>query len=139
MLVNNTIVEDPVDVSKDTLTEIFKYLDINEGVPDEDLGLVANNTEIYKVLGDDSDFSIEGSLHEYRCIHEDDIEKIFEVEISEVYDEYYWRDTVSAGNTTLGYDDWINEVIDESDYGTFFASYDGTEDTLGKYYIFRVM
>jgi len=40
-----------------------------------------------------------------------------------------WKEAVKAGNTTLGLDDWIQEVIDIDGLGHTLNSWDGSEDS----------
>lgn len=40
-----------------------------------------------------------------------------------------WREAVKAGNTTLGLDDWIQEVIDIDGIGHLLNGWDGSEDS----------
>lgn len=75
---------------------------------------------------------------EFRFINEDDIDRVMEAEIDEIYDVSAWRDSVQNGNTEEGYEDWLESVKKEVSYGEFFASYDGKEEWIGKWYYFRV-
>lgn len=132
-LINN---DDAID--EDYINEILEELDLDEGIKDEALAIVSGE-DSFNTNGNDSDFNIttnDGS--EYRCIHEDDIDSTFNDEAEDLYDVDMWRETVNAGGTTDGYDDWLQAILDEADYGAFFGSYDGDYNTTKQFYIFRV-
>lgn len=137
MIINGCIVNEN-NVDEGILKEFFEELEINDEVENEELAIVGGIHTIYKVNGDDSDFTLETDNEEYRVIHDDDIDKIFEDEAAELYDEDMWREDVANHGTTEGYDDWLQGIIDNADHGEFFASYDGDTNEFGKYQYFRV-
>ena len=132
-LINGCIVNENSGVDENTLTEIFADLDIEDEIENEALAVVGGDCEVYSVDGDDDEFTIVSKDAEYRCIHEDQIDKIFRDEAYEVYDEDQWRSEVANEATEEGYDDWFESIINDAEYGSFFASYDGREETCGKY------
>jgi predicted phosphodiesterase len=56
-------------------------------------------------------------------------------------DEEQWKMAVQSGNTTSGYDDWVNEVRDDDGRGSIINRYDASEEeeTINNttYYIYR--
>ena len=138
MLINGCLANNDASIDENTLTEIFAELDIEDEIENEALAVVGGDFEVYSVDGDDDEFTIVSTEAEYRCIHEDKIDQIFRDEGYDVYDEDHWRQEVASENTEEGYDDWFESIINDAEYGSFFGSYDGREESCGDYYMFRV-
>ena len=48
-----------------------------------------------------------------------------------------WKMAVEGGNTRLGIEEWAEQVINIDGYGSILSSYDGSEEYVGDYIIFR--
>lgn len=89
------------------------------------------------------DFIVELSMGEYRIIHDNAIEDIFDGEIRELADDCYniKRIKEELGNVgrylTFDYDSFIADCRMDG-YGHHFSGYDGSEESVGPWYIFRV-
>ena len=123
---------------ENTAKEIFAELGYADEIENEELAVVGGDYEVYSIDGCDDDFCIVSKDQEHRCIAESAIVKIFEDEAENVYDDEQWREEVANGGITEGYDEWFNDIVNNADYGSFFASYDGGEEMCGNYYMFRV-
>ena len=143
MLINGCLVKDEgcnIDIS--SLTEVFKELGFEDDIDNEDLAVITgqNYYSISPMTMGDSDHDIltapDGS--EYWLIHENDVDKFTEEYGEDYFDESLWKDAVAANETTLGFEDWQKDVIDNCDYGELLGTYDGGYTVAGKYYIFRM-
>ena len=132
-LVNNDCVDD------DVVLELFQYLDLDDKIENEALATIGGDFEVYEIDGDDNEFTLTYDGEEYRVIHDNYIESVYANEAEDVYDVDMWREDAGSNNgTTQSYDDWFQDVLDEGDYGSFFGSYDGRENSFGDYRYFRV-
>lgn len=137
-LIHGCLIDNEDAINEDYINEVLEELGLDEGIKDEALAIVSGE-DSFNIRGNGSDFFLSpNDGTEYRCIHEDDIDSIFNFEAEDLYDVDMWRESVNAGNTTDGYDDWLQEILDEGDYGAFFGSYDGDYTTSKQFYIFRV-
>jgi len=136
MIINGCIVKNPDNIDEGIIASILKDLGYNQGIDNEALGVIGG-TYVMQVHGDSDEFILKTEHAEYRCIHEGAIEDIFRREADEVYDLEQWKVEVRSNSTTLGYEDWFEQIVDEADYGSFFSS-DGNLEEVEDYYIFRV-
>ncbi len=101
---------------------------------DIDLLVLDKSTKTIEV----TNYGVSISDKEYRFINEDDIDRVASDEADEYYDQDMWKDAVTNDDTISGYEDWLQEVIDELQYGEFFATYDGKEEYIEDWYYFRI-
>jgi len=137
MLINGCLTKCD-DVDEDIVKEMFVDLDYSDNIEDESLAAISGDFTFYVIECDDTDFTIVSDKEEYRCIHENDVEDVFRNEATDYYGVDEWKEAVEGDATTLGYDEWFDEIIDQSDYGSIFAHYDGDYTNIGDYYVFRV-
>ena len=89
------------------------------------------------------DFAVELSDGEYRIIHDDAIEDIFDSEIRQIADDCYDIENIkkNMGNVgiyfTFDYDSFVKDCRMDG-YGHHFSSYDESEESVGPWNIFRV-
>ena len=92
---------------------------------------------------DSDDFTVELNEGEYRIIHDNAIEDIFDSEIRELADDCYDVEGIKEkmGNVgryfTFDYDSFVEDCRMDG-YGHHFSGYDGSEESVGPWNIFRV-
>ena len=86
---------------------------------------------------DDADFQIELGGAEYRFIDDDSIEDIFAESVRDMIEDCYI--TKDMPNFLVNHLDWDGIVGDfmVDGYGHHFSGYDGSENEVTGYYIFR--
>lgn len=87
---------------------------------------------------DSADFNVELDGAEYRFIHDTEIEDIFAESIQDMINDCYGIDDMP--NLISNNLDWGGIVQDcmMDGYGHHFSDYDGSEQEITDYYIFRV-
>lgn len=89
------------------------------------------------------DFIVELGRKEYRIIHDDVIDDIFDSQLRELVDECYDIEEIKEkmGNVgryfTFDYDSFVDDCRIDG-YGHHFASYNGEEIEVSNWHIFRV-
>lgn len=118
-----------------TALKIAKILD-SEAIREDARAIL----EAYK---EQKDFVVELNEGEYRIIHDNAIDDIFDREIRELADECYDIEGIKKkmGNVgryfTFDYDSFVRDCRYDG-YGHHFSSYDGSEESVGPWNIFRV-
>jgi hypothetical protein len=88
---------------------------------------------LYK-LDTDTDFSIDIDGEEYRVIHDDVIEGIWEESLRDLLEECYEIPDFLANY--IDYDAWVSDCKVDG-MGHHFAGYDGEEHGVADWYMFR--
>ena len=147
MILNGTIVtgidEDEGEIV-DIIKEFLEQEGYNEGIEIEALGVIDPNTLAAKMDGTDDDFTLEfhrksdNFTMEYRFVHDQHINEVFNDYVEENYDKDRWREEVSNQATEDGFSEWQSDVITNAEYGEVMGTYDGIYDELGDYIIMRM-
>lgn len=151
MIINGIVFPDWRDEWDEKVTDAIEELIEDEGIGNgEDVINEALATMDNKLLkgyidGGDKDFTIKFERKEdstdsceYRFIHENDVDDIYRDEAYDYYDEYEWKEAVSNDATEEGLEDWRESMLDEGDYASFFSTYDGSENQIGDFMVYRV-
>jgi len=140
MIINGCLVDNEY-IDDEQLKEIFEELGFSGDIADETLAVIGGEG-YYKITSNITKYSdytlTTPDGMEYRLIHENDIQEVFGYEAEVIYDRDMWVEDVNAGGTDESYSDWLDAIIDDGDYASFFASYDGGENYAGNYNIYRV-
>ena len=121
-----------------TALKIAKILD-SEAIREDARAII----EAYEAYEDQEDFTVELNEGEYRIIHDDAIEDIFDSEIRQLADDCYEIKDIKKKMGGVGmyftfdYDSFVKDCRTDG-YGYHFSSYNGSEESVGPWNIFRV-
>ena len=96
--------------------------------------------EIVDQVESEDDYTIEADGEDWRCIHEDAIERIHDDSIRELVDDCYLSDKniPDVIKNYFDYEKFARDCRISDGYGHHFASYDGEKHEIGDCYLFRI-